>query len=328
MDTNIKKINKVKKMEIGCLPTPLHRLKNIERELNFSEIYIKRDDLTGIGPGGNKIRSLEYILQDAVDKNCDVVLVSGPEQSNLCTVTSCVCRKINLECICVYNCDKPTEIKGNNILDELVSSVSHYIGKVNEEDRRKYVGELSDNLIDEGKSPYIIENGASTGLGAMGYVNAIIELQKQCNDLNIKIDEIFAPGANGGVAAGLIYGNAVLGRPFNINIISVEYENSILRRNIIRIIKEIEKITELPFDYKLEEVCNLIDSYKGYGWGHNTKESERTVFDFPQKEGIFVENIYTSKVLTGMIDLIKNKQVKGNACFIHTGGFASLFGQF
>ncbi|HCJ56575.1 1-aminocyclopropane-1-carboxylate deaminase/D-cysteine desulfhydrase [Lutispora sp.] len=322
------KLNSVKKVSIGCFPTPVHRITNFEKELNYKKIYIKRDDLTGVGPGGNKIRCLEYIFQEALDKKADTILVSGPVQSNLCTIAACACRKMNFDCISIFNGDKPEDIKGNMLLDELISSDAHYIGKVTEEDRSKYVDELNMKLKNEGKNPYIIKNGASTGYGAMGYVNAIIELQQQCWDLNIGIKEIFAPGANGGVAAGLIYGNALLGSPFKINIISVEYENKILNENIMEIIKEIEAITDIPFNYNLKNVCNLVDDYRGMGWGLNTDESKEMVFDFPKKEGVFIENIYTSKVLVGMFDLIKKSKVNGSVCFIHTGGFGSLFGQF
>lgn len=328
MNRIIDKIKAVKKFDIGCFPTPVHRLENIEKELEHEKIFIKRDDLTGIGPGGNKIRCLEYILMEAKAEGADTILVSGPLNSNLCTIATCVCKKINFDCISIINGNKPVELNGNLLLDNLITADSLYIGNVTEEERKKYVEELYMKLITDGRKPYIIKYGASTGIGAMGYVNAIIELQKQCYDLNIKIDEIFAPGANGGVAAGLIYGNAVLGSPFKINVISVEYENLLLEQNIYRIIKEIEEITDVPFNLKLNDACNIFNNYKGKGWGVKTSESEKMVFDFPKKEGIFVENIYTSKVLVGMFDLIRNKKIEGNACFIHTGGFASLFGQF
>lgn len=324
----IDKINSVKKLDIGCFPTPVHRLKNTERELGHEKIFIKRDDLTGIGPGGNKIRSLEYILMEAKEGGADTILVSGPMNSNLCTITACVCKKMNFDCISIVNGNKPIEFKGNLLLDKLLELDSLYIGNVTEQERGEYVEDLYRKLQEEGRKPYIIKHGASSGIGAMGYVNAIIELQEQCSKLNIKIDEIFAPGANGGVAAGLIYGNTVLDFPFKINVISVEYENDLLEQNINRIIKEIEEITAVGFNYKLKDACNIVDNYKGKGWGAKTSESEKMVFDFPRKEGVFVENIYTSKVLVGMFDLIRNKRISGNACFIHTGGFSSLFGQF
>lgn len=328
MDSILDKINGVKKLNIGCLPTHIHRLENLESELGYEKIFIKRDDLTGIGPGGNKIRCLEYILMEAKIKNADTIIVSGPLNSNLCTAAVCVCKKINLDCISVINGDKPNELKGNLLLDSIMQTNSIYIGNVTEEERGEYVDKLYIKLKKNGKIPYIIKLGASTGIGAMGYVNAILEMKKQCTDLSIEINEIFAPGANGGVAAGLIYGNAVIGFPFKINIISVEYSKDLLELNIKRIIKEIENITNVKMDYELKNACSIFDEYRGNGWGKKTIESEKMVFDLPSKEGIFVENIYTSKVLVGMVDLIKNKKTSGNTCFLHTGGFASLFGQF
>ncbi len=316
------------KVQLGVLPTPLYRLVNIEKSLNYESIYIKRDDMTGLGPGGNKTRSLEYLLAEAIKENADSIIVSGPLQSNLCTLTACACNKLGLSCVLVHNGEEPERYEGNVLLNHILGVEMHFIGNVGEAERSSYVDKLYRELKERGSTPYIIKNGASTGYGAFGYINAVYEIVEQCKSNNIKIDEIFAPGGNGGVATGLIYGNAMLGFPFKINIISVEYDKKKLLNNIEKIMEEINEITNIPFNYKIEDICNIIDDYRGEGWGQNTIESEKMVFDFAKTEGIFIENIYNSKVIVGMIDMIKKKKIEGNVCYIHTGGFGSLFSQF
>lgn len=316
------------KIELGIFPTPIKKMVNSENFCKYRPLYIKRDDLTGLGPGGNKVRSLEYIFAQAIKQNADVIIASGPLQSNLCTLVACASAKAQLPCILVHNSENPEKLEGNILLNKLIGVESHYIGNVTEYDRNDYVEELYNKLRENGRNPYIVRAGGSTGYGALGYINAIKEMSIQCKENNLDISEIFAPGGNGGVAAGLIYGNAIFGFPFKINIISVEYDKETLSNNILQIFDELTEITNIPFDYNIDDVCNIIDDYMGEGWGKNTKESSQIVYDFPKTEGIFIENIYTSKVLVGMFDMIKKSKVSGGICYIHTGGFSSLFSQF
>lgn len=328
MDLLKKAIERMPKYELVLAPTPLHRLKNMEKEYDYSNIYIKRDDLTGLGPGGNKLRSLEFIIGEAISMDCDTVIAGGPEQSNFCTLTAVACAKAGIKCILVHNGEKPKSLEGNIVLNELLGVESHFIGKVDSSVRGKYEEELAERLENEGKKPYIAKKGATTGIGALGYVNAIIELVNQCKTDNIKLDSIYAPGGNGGVATGLIYGNALAGFPFKINIISVEYDKAELIKNIEETILEVEELLGLKFEHSVEDASNIIDDYRGLGWGENTTESSNEVLAFPRSEGIFIENVYNSKVLVGMKDQILKGKAEGNICYLHTGGFGSLFSQY
>jgi 1-aminocyclopropane-1-carboxylate deaminase/D-cysteine desulfhydrase-like pyridoxal-dependent ACC family enzyme len=321
-------LNHVPKTGLGVFPTPLHRLKNLERDLNFQEIFIKRDDLNGLGPGGNKVRSLEFILGEAVSLGSDTVIVCGPLQSNLCTLTACACAKLGLKCITMHNAEPPEEFEGNLLLNALLNVESLYVGAVSAEERNRYALELTERLKAEGKKPYIVENGGTSGVGALGYVAGCLELAGQVKERNLPVKTLFAPGGNGGVAAGLIYGNVLLGRPFEIVIISVEYDSRTLANEIKKTIAQAEKVLGLPFNHQLEDVCRLVDDYRGQGWGINTVESESFVHRLPQLEGIFIENIYTSKVLVGLEDFVTQGYVKDGICYLHTGGIGSLFSQY
>lgn len=321
-------LKQIGKAEMGLFPTPLHRLRNLEETLRFEKIFIKRDDMTGLGPGGNKVRSLEFIMRQVLDGHHDLVIVSGPMQSNLCTLAANACARLRVECVIVHNGEEPEHYTGNELLNQISRVKTYYAGNISRPERDEYVERLSEAYRTQGRRPYVIENGATTGFGALGYVNAAAELLRQNREQGLEIHDIFVPGGNGGVAAGLIYGNAWLGCPFCINVVSVDDELPVLYEGIRETVSQIGEITGISIEGIRGKGYNILDDYRGGGWGSNTPESVEAVLQFPREEGLYLENVYNSKVVAGMMDWIRRGKTKGNVCFLHTGGFGSLFAQF
>lgn len=321
-------LGQVQRAPLMPVVTPLHRLYRLEQEARHEKIYCKRDDMTGIGTGGNKIRSLEYILGEAMAGGCDKIIVSGPGQSNLCMLTAAACAKVGLSCEVVHNSEKPAIYQGNLLLNHILGVNSHFIGAVDSDTRSEYVEDLYKKLEAQGYKPYIVRNGATTGRGALGYAAAALEMRNQCREQGIDELTVFVPGGNGGVATGLIYGNTLLGLPFKIVVVSVEDDAPTLKAHIESTMEELEQITGISACASVDETCVIDPHYRGGGWGLNTEESEKAVMDFARTEGIFIENVYNSKVLVGMKRWIQEKKVKGNVCYLHTGGLGSLFAQF
>lgn len=176
------------RFSLGFLPTPIERLNNLSKQYNDYEIYIKRDDQTGLATGGNKTRKLEYLIQDAIHHNADAIITAGAQQSNHCRQTAAACAKANLECHLLLGGFKPENFNGNLLLSELLGAKIHFVGN-----NRK--GEdlirLEDELKSEGKRPYVIPYGGSNLIGSLGYVNAIKELNEQLTAQNIDIDAVF-----------------------------------------------------------------------------------------------------------------------------------------
>ena len=315
--------------KLAPLPTPLQRLKNTEKLVGAKgKMYIKRDDLTGIGSGGNKIRCMEYIIGAAKAGGYNGVLASGNGQSNLCSLAAASAAKAGIKCYIVHNSEKPEVSIGNALLNDLLGVEREYMGACDSSIREKYVFEVIDRLKERGDNYFLIRNGATTGHGALGYVNAVIELVDQCEKEGLGIKHIFAPGGNGGIASGLVYGNALMGFPFTVHIISVEDTKPVLIEHIENTIKEIEEITGLPFEYDVDKAADIVDKYMGAGWSCNTPESENEVLEFVRTEGIYIENVYTSKLMYGYKDMVKNNLMDGDSAVIHTGGFGSLFSQY
>lgn len=308
-------------------PTPLHRLRRHPAAAGV-ELWIKRDDMTGIGPGGNKIRSLEFLLAEAMQQGAEKILAAGPPQSNLCVLTAAACAKAGLDCELVINGAEPERKEGNLLLEALLGVKIHFLGDCDGLTRNRRMEELAEAYRKAGERVYVVRNGATSGRGALGYAAAAAELRTQCRQMGLGRMTVFAPGGNGGVAAGLIYGNALLGQPFDLVIVSVEDDRQTLCAHIQSVIREAEAITGLPMPVDLAAAAQITDAYRGAGWGENTALSEQAVLSFARSEGIFLENVYNSKTFVGMMDWIQEGKVSGAVCYLHTGGFGSLFAQY
>lgn len=200
-------LEKFPRLELGAFPTPLQPMKNLQRKLNTPvSLYIKRDDLTGLGPGGNKTRNLEYLLGEAVEQGCDVIFASGKSQSNLCTLTVSACCKADLDCVIVHNdASEPEHKVGNQLLNKLSGAELRYVGDIVDKEREALVLRYAKELEEQGRHPYVVKNGASTALGSLGYVHAVMELCGQCREQKLDLKHLFVPGGNGGLAAGTIF---------------------------------------------------------------------------------------------------------------------------
>ena len=240
------------------MPTPLHPMHYQPSGKDVS-LFIKRDDMTGVGPGGNKIRSLEFLLGEARSKGASKILAAGPEQSNLCALTAAACAKAGLDCELIINAAEPVRKEGNLLLEELLGTKIHFLGPCDGAVRNRRMEELAAAYQSAGEQVYVVRNGATTGRGALGYTAAVVEMKRQCEDLGIGRMTIFAPGGNGGVAAGLIYGNQLMGQPFRIVIVSVEDDRETLTAHIRSTISEAEEITGLPMDVPVEQAAEILD---------------------------------------------------------------------
>ena len=307
--------------------TPVHRLPRLERKLNTCPLYIKRDDLNGVGSGGNKVRPLEYLLGEAQAQGCDVVIASGQENSNLCSIAASACCRLGIKCILVHNNDQPTRLAGNILLNKLSGVEEHYVGTIPETERNDYVAALAERLRQEGKKPFVVENGATSVHAAVGYFHLPIELVN--SPAGAQIHDLFVPGGNGGMAAGIVYGTSLLGAPFHVHVVSVENTKEELESILDELFRGLERYTGLTPPVPISSVMTVHGQYRGDGWGIPTEESDAMIEQMAQLEGVLLERIYTAKTAWGMCDLLRRGEVKSDgACLVHSGGFASLFYQY
>lgn len=314
------------KFPLGFYPTPLEKLNNLSDLFSNYTIYMKRDDQTGLATGGNKTRKLEYLIQDAINKNCDTIITAGAQQSNHCRQTAAACVKANLDCHLLLGGFAPKNYNGNLFLSKMLNAKIHFTG-----DNRK--GEdfkiLLDKLTTEGCKPYIIPYGGSNLIGSLGYVDAVKELKVQLKQQDIKIDAIFFASSSGGTQAGILLGKLIYNMKAKLYPISVD-KNDFIDASIYKKLALIveEGIEKFQLNTKLLKVdYKLIEDYNKAGYGIISKQEIDAINLLAKTEGILLDPVYTGRAFYGMVDMLQNHKVKENSniLFWHTGGTPALF---
>lgn len=307
-------------------PTPLQRLSGFERKLGRPGLFMKRDDLMEIGLGGNKLRSLEFWLGAALRERADIVLVAGGATSNLCRLTAAAAAIAGLDCVIIHNAEDSPANRERSFLNRLFGAETRFIGVVGEDERGAAVKAAAAELKRQGRAPYIVGDAV---LGALGYVLAAFELHEQSQSEQAPLRHVFLAGSMGPTEAGFIFGNAMLGQPFQVHQVSVEYGQAELEARIRRIYEGISERTGIRVDRLDQAPLHYHMAHLGGGWGVPTPESEAAMVAFARTEGILVEHVYTAKTCAGFLDLVANGAIPPGepACILHTGGTASLFSQ-
>jgi D-cysteine desulfhydrase family pyridoxal phosphate-dependent enzyme len=334
------KIKKFKRKKLLYRPTPVSMLKNLSRNLEGPNIFIKREDLAGLAFGGNKSRKLEYIIQDAVDRHSDVIMTWGSVQSNWCLQTAAAARKYGLRSILLLfkTYEAPKEMDGNLLLDFVLDTDMRIMDAqkgrvVRASDIEGIIQEVLKEVQKMNKKAYVAPIGGSmTGysmempLGAVAYVDAYLELRKQIKSLNKDIDYIILASGSGSTQAGLVAGAKSLGDKTEVLGISVSEGKNSFSRDIKKMSDEARECLELEINLTDKDFF-VLDDYIGEGYGSFDEKTAEAIRLMVLNEGIFIDPVYTGKALAALIDLIKKGffEKEDNVLFIHTGGIPALF---
>ena len=318
------------RIRFAHLPTPLEHLPNLSRELNGPEIWIKRDDCTGMSSGGNKTRKLEYLMAEARDQGADIVLTQGATQSNHARQTAACAAKMRVECRLLLEdrtgkTDHDYRQSGNVLLDHLHGATVEHVPS--NPDMNAELAKVAAKLKAEGRKPYLIPGGGSNPTGALGYVNAAIELISQANHMGLRIDHVVHATGSAGTQAGLIAGLAGIRSGVPLLGIGVRAPRERQEENVYKLACATADLCGTPGAVKREDVVANCD-YVGTGYGFSTPGSLDAIKTLATLEGILLDPVYTGKGMAGFIDLIRKGQFKKgqNVVFIHTGGSVGLFG--
>src|SRR6266446_2021788 len=213
------RIETLVRFPLAQLPTPIEELKSLSRELGGPELLIKRDDQTGLALGGNKTRKLEFLVGQALEQGADTLVTAGAAQSNHCRQTAAAAARAGLRCELLLNGTKPELPNGNVLLDELLGARIHWIQL---SERVAKLRDLPDQLRREGRKPYVIPVGGSNGVGATGYMLAMIELVEQLNGIDRSVDHIVFASSSGGTQAGMVVGAKVTGFAGELHGVSID----------------------------------------------------------------------------------------------------------
>ena len=318
------------RVRLAHLPTPLEHLPNLSRALGGPEIWIKRDDCTGMSSGGNKTRKLEYLLAEAQAEGADIILTQGATQSNHARPTAACAAKLGMAChLLLENRTLKTAEEytqgGNVFLDHLHgATVERHPANP---DMNGEMLKVAERLKAAGRKPYAIPGGGSNPTGALGYVNAAIELVTQANDAGLRIDHVVHATGSAGTQAGLVVGLAGIRSGVPLLGIGVRAPRERQEENVYRLaLATCEKIGVRDAVQREDVVANC--DYVGSGYGFSTPGSVEAISLLARLEGILLDPVYSGKGMAGLIDLCRRGFFrKGqNVVFIHTGGSVGLFG--
>jgi L-cysteate sulfo-lyase len=318
------------RVRLAHLPTPLEHLPNLSRALGGPEIWIKRDDCTGMSSGGNKTRKLEFLMADARAQGADIVLTQGATQSNHARQTAACAARMGIDCHLLLEDrtgrrDHDYTRSGNVLLDRLHGASVEL--RPATADMNAELLKAAAKLQSTGRKPYPIPGGGSNPVGALGYVNAALELVAQANDLSLRIDHVVHATGSCGTQAGLITGLAGIRSGVPLLGIGVRAPRAKQEENVFKLACATATLCGCDGAVKREDVVANCD-YVGSGYGISTPASIDAIQTLARLEGILLDPVYTGKGMAGLLDLVRRGRFKKgeNVVFIHTGGSVGLFG--
>ena len=308
------------RISLGFFPTPLEYLPSLTQSLNGPKIWIKRDDQTGLGCGGNKTRKLEYLMADAIAHQADVIITAGAAQSNHCRQTAAAAAKLGLPCHLMLGGEEPLEVKGNLLLDHLFGAHIHWTGADRKGEQQEA---LAQEFVQQGKRPYIIPYGGSNAIGAQGFITAIAELKTQLDDIHLKLDAIVFASSSGGTHVGMAVGLRRSQLSCQLIGISIDKEEgqTAYEDQLSLLASEVSGEVFSPEEFIVNR------QYLGEGYGIVGQAEREAIALLARTEGILVDPVYTGRAFAGMVDMVKQGELNGaeNILFWHTGGTPAIF---
>lgn len=316
--------DKLRRVSIAHLPTPLEPLPRLTAQLGGPELWIKRDDQTGLATGGNKARKLEFLVADALSQEADTLVTAGAAQSNHARQTAAAAAKFGLDRVLVLRGEEPPQVQGNLLLDRLLGAEVRWAGST---PLPEAMAQVAQELRAAGRRPYVVPYGGSNPIGASGYVAAMEELLAQCAERDLHFDHIVLPSSSGGTQAGLMVGARALGYEGRILGISVDPRAETLKHRLAGLAMATADHLGLGFTFAPEDFA-VNDDYLGGGYGVVGELEREAIRTVARAEGVLLGPVYTGRAFGGLLDLIRRGAFRPGerVLFWHTGGTAGLFG--
>ncbi|MGB5247660.1 MAG: D-cysteine desulfhydrase [Woeseia sp.] len=323
-------LSRFPRVSLAHLPTPLEHLPRLSKHLGGPDIYVKRDDCTGLGTGGNKTRKLEFLMADALKNNATAIITQGAVQSNHARQTAAAACKLGMKCALVFEKrvgDAPESYRtsGNVLLDRIFGASISEVEKGS--DMNAAMLKVADEMKTQGERPYIIPGGGSNPIGALGYVDCALELLGQANRSGLAIDHVVHATGSAGTQAGLIVGLKATHSDVPLLGIGVNAPQEIQEDKVWKLALETAEYIGAPEVVQRKDIVANCD-YVGPGYGIPTEGMNEAVLLLARLEGLLFDPVYSGKGLAGMIDQIRNGMLRDahKVVFVHTGGTAGLFG--
>ncbi|EHJ4091778.1 D-cysteine desulfhydrase [Escherichia fergusonii] len=321
---SLQNLTRFPRLEFIGAPTPLEYLPRFSDYLG-REIFIKRDDVTPLAMGGNKVRKLEFLAADALREGTDTLVTAGAIQSNHVRQTAAVAAKLGLHCVALLENPIGTQAEnylsnGNRLLLDLFNVQVEMCAALDDPDAQ--LQELATRIEAQGFRPYVIPVGGSNALGALGYVESALEIAQQCEGA-VNLSSVVVASGSAGTHAGLAVGLEHLLPETELIGVTVSRSVADQKPKVVALQQAVARELELSAAAEI----TLWDEYFAPGYGTPNEEGMEAVKLLARLEGILLDPVYTGKAMAGLIDGISQKRFKdqGPILFIHTGGAPALF---
>jgi D-cysteine desulfhydrase family pyridoxal phosphate-dependent enzyme len=315
-----------RRLQLAVLPTPLERADRLGAALGMEPgaLWVKRDDVTGLGGGGNKARKLDYLCADALDQGADVLVTGGGPQSNHVRMTAAAANLLGLDCAVVMAGPRPETATGNVLLVEILGADLSWSGGLREgmdyEQIEEAIDETADRLMAGGRRPYRIPIGGATAVGELGYVRAAAELRDQAAEQFGEIGLVVVAAGSGGTHAGLAAGLGDLDLILGVDVGARDDLDTAVPAKAA----DAAALAGLP---PPAGTVHVDHDRVGSGYGAPTEECRRAVLLAARSEGLLLDPVYTGKALAGLIAARAAGSIGPDTptVFMHTGGLPAIF---
>ena len=316
------------RLGIAHLPTPLEPMTQLTAHLNGPRLWVKREDCTGVGFGGNKLRKLDYVLHEAIAAGADTLVSGGVVQSNSQRQVAAAAARLGLAChLAVYQgrLAPPTpdyNVSGNALLNRLFGATLHDVPWTG--DRTRAIEKLADDLKAQGRKPFVVPYGVSNARGAIAYATTMLEIAHQCNALGFVPDAVVHCSGSAGTQAGLVLGAAMCLPATRIVGIDIDAEPERVRADVIRYGHAAGDLLDVPFP---EANVDVVAGHAGPAYGVPHQATIDAIKLAGRLEAFVLDPVYSGKGLAGLIALIAEGRwtPDQNVIFLHTGGAPALF---
>lgn len=314
----------IPRVELAHAPTPLLKLERLSTELGV-ELWVKRDDLTGLLETGNKIRKLEYLIGEALAQRADTLITCGTLQSNCCRAVSAVAARLGLKAMLALKGVPPPEYDGNLLLDRLLGAEVRYCTDEEWEKVDQVMQEMAGRARAAGGTPYVIPESGATVVGALGYFSCGQEIAQQVRHGAPEFDTIVITAFSGGSQAGLLMAKQLTGLQAEIVGVPIAWEAERVRSYVTDVIEQARRRWSLAV--QVPDEIRLLDGYQGAGRAEVAPEDLAMVLRVARREGVVLDPVYTAKAFGGLLDHIRRQpgSLGRRICFIHTGGVFSIY---
>jgi D-cysteine desulfhydrase/L-cysteate sulfo-lyase len=322
------RIAQMPRLAMAQLPTPLEEAPRLSAALGGTRILLKRDDMTGSGLGGNKVRKLEFIIARALQEGADTLIACGGFQSNLARIAAAMANRVGMRAELVLGGlpDEPRPVVGNLLLDTLLGANVTYVNTVPRWDFGDSIERVAESVRQRGGRPYVVPLGGSGPEGIAGYVCASLELKQQLAALNLAPQRLVVGVGSGGTYSGLVLGQMNLGMSYRVTGISVSRTREYLVDKIPEFAREAAAELNLTHSPEAADV-EVYDEYIGDSYGALTDSCSEAIRLTASKEGVILDPVYSGKAMAGLIGLIRSGVIgpRETVIFLHTGGQPALF---